>query len=90
MDAREFLEWQAYHRLSPIGPERGDLRAGIVAATVANCHRPKGRAAFKPDQFMPKFRRSRRQSDAEIASIIASAFGAFNAAGRRAAPSGGS
>jgi len=47
----------AYAAIEPFGEERADLRAGIIAATVANClSRKKGKPAFKVDQFMPKFR----------------------------------
>jgi len=71
MSAAELREWMAYDRVSPIGPERGDLCAGIVAATVANCHRGKGRAAFKPTDFMPRFAAS---ATSDMASEIKAAF----------------
>ena len=47
----------AYAGLEPFGEERADLRAGIVAATVANAARdPKvQRDPFTPEEFMPKF-----------------------------------
>ena len=38
MPYAEFIQWLAVYRLSPFGDERADLRAGIVASTVANCH----------------------------------------------------
>lgn len=53
MDSRELSEWAAYYGMSPWGPERADLRAGVVAATVANCLSDKG--SFKPSDFMPKY-----------------------------------
>ena len=63
IDSREFSEWIAYHGLEPFGEERADLRAGIVAATVANVHRGRGQRALKPADFMPKPpQRPRRQS----------------------------
>ena len=47
----------AYAAIEPFGEERADLRAGIISATIANCHsRKKGAPAFKVDQFMPKFK----------------------------------
>lgn len=53
IDSRELQEWQAYYELEPFGEERGDLRAGIVAATVANANRnPKKTKPFKPGDFM--------------------------------------
>lgn len=52
MSSRELTEWLAFDRISPIGDERDDLRAGIVASTVANCHRSR-REPFTPQDFMP-------------------------------------
>lgn len=32
--------------------KRADLRAGVIAATVANVHRSKGQRAFQPQDFL--------------------------------------
>lgn len=55
IDSREFAEWMAFDRLDPIGNERADLHAGIVASTIANCHRGKSQRAYVPADFMPKY-----------------------------------
>lgn len=54
----ELTEWMVYYQLEPFGPERGDLNAGIVAATVANANRdPKKRKEpYRPQDFMPEFK----------------------------------
>jgi hypothetical protein len=52
MSGRELTEWMAYDSLEPFGEQRADLRSGIVASTIANCHRSRG-PAFKPQDFMP-------------------------------------
>jgi hypothetical protein len=52
MSSKELSEWIAFNAISPIGDERGDLQAGIVASVMANCHRTKGQP-FKPVDFMP-------------------------------------
>lgn len=67
MSNREFVEWQAYFRLEPFGAERADLRAGIVAATVANVAggRRKGQAV-KPGDFMPDFTKAAPAAGGEI------------------------
>ncbi len=52
MSGLELQEWMAFDRLSPIGDDRGDLQAGIIASTVANAHRSRGRP-FRPQDFMP-------------------------------------
>lgn len=59
--SRELTEWLAYLQLEPQGEERADLRAGIIASTIANVNRKKGTRAFRPDEFMPKFDRFDRQ-----------------------------
>jgi hypothetical protein len=56
MDAAEFDMWIEYNRRSPIGPKRGDLQAGIVAATIANYAgkaRKDGAPAATPLDYMP-------------------------------------
>lgn len=50
----ELAEQMAEYNLAPWGEARSDLRAGIVASTVANCHATKG-TQFKPSDFLPKF-----------------------------------
>ncbi len=55
ISSRQFAEWMAFYRLEPWGEERADLRAGIVASTIANSNRGKGQKPFKPQQFMPEF-----------------------------------
>lgn len=70
IDSREFTEWQAYSQLEPWGEGRGDLRAGIIASTMANLWRGADSPAFTPQDFMPQFDRLTQEtvdSDALIA-----------------------
>jgi hypothetical protein len=65
----------AYAKIEPFGEERADLRAGIVASTIANVNRdPKRRVKpFTPDEFMPDFdmeTRGGRKSATEIYAIL--------------------
>ena len=57
VSSREFAEWQAYDRLDPIGDERADIAAGIVASVVANTNRDERKRAepFKPGDFMANY-----------------------------------
>lgn len=43
----------AYEQIEPFGDRRGDIQAGIVAATMANIHRAKNTEAFSPSDFIP-------------------------------------
>lgn len=73
ISARELSEWMAYAQVEPFGEKRADLRAGIVASTMANIHRGK-RQAFKPDDFMPEFERT-EQAPEEMQALLQSMFG---------------
>ncbi len=53
MDAAEFGEWIAYDRIDPLGDDRGDLHAALVAYTIACVMggKPKPRLT----DFIPRF-----------------------------------
>jgi hypothetical protein len=54
MDSRELTEWMAFDLVEPIGGRRSDFQAAIIASTVANVNRGKGRV-LKPDDFIPEY-----------------------------------
>lgn len=66
VDSKELAEWIAYDMIEPIGSVRTDLAAGIVASTVANCHRGKNQSAFSPMDFMPLQKPAEEQTPEEI------------------------
>lgn len=54
MRPSELGYFAALYRIDPWGEQRADLRAGIVASTMANINRdPKKTPPFKATQFMP-------------------------------------
>lgn len=56
MPFRVLLEWQEYAEAEPFGEWRADLRAAMIAATIANSMgRAKGKRAFKLEDFMLRF-----------------------------------
>jgi len=59
----------AYASLEPFGETRADLRAGIIASTVANAHRDRKTKPMKPSDFMPKFD-YRPPSEEEVAARV--------------------
>lgn len=65
MSADEWATWVAVDRRSPIGRIRADLRAAIIAETMANCHLGRGQKPFTRMDFMP-FYEQPEQSDEEI------------------------
>lgn len=67
MGSRELSEWMAYEQIEPFGEQRADLRAAIIAATVANALRGrKSRRRWKPADFMPVFARKRTATPDEL------------------------
>ncbi len=57
MTAREFDEWMAYYTLEPWGVLPGDVRAAIVAQTVAAVHSDQKKAPPEMAAFMPAWSR---------------------------------
>lgn len=67
----QLYEWFDYFALEPFGEERADLRAGIIAATMANAWRGKGSRTYKPQDFMPRFdRQPRVQNVKEMQNVF--------------------
>lgn len=73
VSSRDFAEYWAHHQLEPWGLEREDLRAGIVASTIANANRdPKKRAQpYTAFDFVPQGATDEDESDEdEVAARI--------------------
>lgn len=66
----EFIEWMILENIEPFG-ERGDyLRAGIIAATIANVNRGKDQPAYSPLDFMPVIKEPEPAQTAEEISAM--------------------
>jgi len=52
VDSEEFTEWLAYDRIDPIGEKRSDVRAAMVALTVARAAAGKKGRRLKLEHFM--------------------------------------
>lgn len=55
MGIDEFMMWNEYDKIDPIGKERDDLNMGIIASTIANVNRDPKTKAMTAEQFMPKY-----------------------------------
>lgn len=53
IDSVEFSDWMAYYRIEPFGERISDVRAGVIAATIANANRGKRQKPFVPADFTP-------------------------------------
>ena len=65
LSSHELVEWEIYSQHEPFGEERADLRAGIIAAVIANTNRGKDQKAFSPTDFMP-YNKSENAADPDI------------------------
>jgi hypothetical protein len=69
VSSEEFSEWFAFAMLEPFGGQMEDMRAGMVAATIANCHSTKRR--FHPSDFFSSLTAPRQeQSEADIRAVL--------------------
>jgi hypothetical protein len=57
LDSQELTEWIAFDRIEAIGEAREDLRAGIVASTIANFGYRQLQKPAMPSDFMPYLER---------------------------------
>jgi len=75
MSSSEFFEWMVLEQVEPFGEQADYLRAGIIAATLANVHRGKDHPPYKPQDFMLKLKDSeevapKRQTSEDIGTIM--------------------
>lgn len=62
---KQFFEWQAYASLEPFDEVRGDYRAALIASTLVNVHRKKGRPAARLENFLLRFE-ARERSEKQL------------------------
>jgi hypothetical protein len=65
---REFCEWCLYYQIEPWGEDRADLRAGIVASSIANyAGKQRADSAYPalPSDFMPYLDRPEPEAPAD-------------------------
>ena len=65
----ELSEWLAFYSVEPFGELRADFRSAVVACTIANSNRGKGKA-YKPNDFMPNFEEKKPMTGDEIKSVL--------------------
>jgi hypothetical protein len=77
MDSAEMAEWMAFYRIEPFGEQREDVRAGIVASTIANFmqggKKPK---IFTPSDFM-LFKQEKPQEESGVVEQVKAVFSQF-------------
>lgn len=61
MDPEMFFTWKAFFTSNPWGERRDDLRAGTIAALIANVNRDSKKAPkpFTPEDFFPLLSKSK-------------------------------
>ena len=71
IDSREFGHWLAFYGLEPFGSEVESLRTGIIAKTVADVNRPRGKSPYPIENFMPGKARAKKTADQIKAGLMA-------------------
>ena len=56
-----------FYKLEPFGSYADHIGDAITASTIANVNRGKNKKAYKPEAFMPKFKK--QQSTSEMISF---------------------
>jgi hypothetical protein len=77
VDSAEFSRWQAYYKVEPFGEERADMRSAVIASTLANIHRGKGKA-YTLNDFMIDFSGKEKKSAKEMSDIFSLFAGVHN------------
>ena len=68
VSSRELTEWMAYERLTgPLGGERADHHAALVAQTVANVNRGKRARRHKLSDFLIKWHQQKQTAQDMLA-----------------------
>lgn len=82
MGASEFRDWQAFFEVEPFGQLRDDLRAGTIAATIANIHRDKKRRnkPYSIRDFMPGYELALSEQQTQSAATLLQKIAIVNAA----------
>lgn len=67
ISSRELTEWMAFAQVEPFGEAREDMRAALIASTIANTARDKKkrRKPYQPEEFMKALPRFRDEAQGE-------------------------
>jgi hypothetical protein len=65
IDSREITEWMAYNQLDPI-PD-SNWQTGLLASVMVNLW---SKTKAKPEDFIPRVKRARRQSIEEMCAVM--------------------
>jgi len=71
MSSADIAEAMAFERLEPFGEYRDDMRAALIASTIANCNRSPKSKPFSLADFMLDFREKKaRTVDDDILEVF--------------------
>lgn len=69
ISSHEFAEWRAYDLRDPIGPERSDTMAAIVATAVANFS-GRVKRSLKHTDFLPTYGVRKKQTTTDMVNRL--------------------
>lgn len=71
MSSADIAEAMAFERLEPFGEYRDDMRAALIASTIANCNRAPKSKSFGISDFMLDFSEQKpRTIDDDILEVF--------------------
>lgn len=77
LGSKEFVDWIAYDRSSPIGDERGDLQAALIAQVLFNMLRGQRTQPAELEDFVLKFGMPQGKSPQQIEDFLKAFTGAW-------------
>lgn len=69
ISSRELTEWMAFSQVEPFGADAYYLGHAITASTVVNVNRKPKSKAHSVEEFMPKFKKKKKQSTEQMIQI---------------------
>lgn len=80
MGYSEFIEWLAFYENEPFGGTRSDLQTALLAATIVNVQRGKGKQPIKITKFLIDWWKDGSKPQALLAKFKAATAAIGNAA----------
>ncbi len=69
ISSKELTEWMVFYNMEPFGGDTQYLGHAITASTIANVNRKKGQKAYDAEDFIPKFKKEKKQSMDEMVGL---------------------
>ena len=69
ISSKELTEWMVFHNMEPFGGDAQYLGAAITTSAIVNVNTPKGKKRSDPEDFIPEFKKEKKQSMDEMVGL---------------------